>query len=185
MREPTPVTNSTIVIDSGSTRRLKRTSKPPALIHSTPFSTIWRSCSSNDSSLSQVATAEANDPAIINVAIQPETGSFRWRRPRKRMTNPASGKAGISQARSREWWAASCIGRSLPPQEADVVGGRALSPPEDRHDQRQADHHFGGGHHPGEEHEDLPADVVEHPGEGHERQVDGVEHQLHAHEHDQ
>jgi hypothetical protein len=50
-----------------------------------------------------VATAVTNDPAIIKVAIQPETGSFSCLRPRKRMTNPASGKAGISQARSREW----------------------------------------------------------------------------------
>src|SRR5581483_10635145 len=71
------------------------------------------------------------------------------------------------------------------PEQADVVGGGALAPPEDRHDQRQADHDLGRRHHQGEEHEDLPADVVEHTGEGDEGQVHGVEHQFDAHEHDQ
>src|SRR3712207_7152294 len=40
-------------------------------------------------------------------------------------------------------------------QQADVVGGRALPPTEDRHDEGEPDHHLGGGHHQCEEHEDL------------------------------
>ena len=101
MRAPTPVTKSTIVIDSGSTSSPKRTENPPALIHSTPLRTTSRSCSSNDISLSQVRTPVRKEPAIMSVAIQPEMGSFNWRPPRKRMTNPASGKAGINQAKFR------------------------------------------------------------------------------------
>jgi hypothetical protein len=42
MSAPTPVTNMTIVIDSGSTRRLARTENPPAVIQSKPSRTTCR-----------------------------------------------------------------------------------------------------------------------------------------------
>ena len=49
----------------------------------------------------------------------------------------------------------------------------------------EADDDLGRRHHQDEEHDRLAADVAEHPGEGHEGQVGGVQHQLDAHEHDQ
>ena len=62
----------------------------------------------------------------------------------------------------------------------------ALDPaPEDGHDDPEADDDLGRGDDQHEEHDRLAADVVEHAGEGDEGQVDGVEHQLDAHEHHQ
>jgi hypothetical protein len=37
------------------------------------------------------------------------------------------------------------VHRPLTPQQADVVSGRALAPPEDRHDEGEPDDHLGGG----------------------------------------
>ena len=65
------------MIDSGSTRRLKRTAKPPALIHSTPLRATWRFSSSRECSPEKTTTAVTNAPAIMREAIQPDTGSFR------------------------------------------------------------------------------------------------------------
>ena len=48
---------------------------------------------------------------------------------------------------------------------------------------READRDLGRRDHEGEEHEHLAADVVQLSGERHEGEVDGVEHQLDAHEH--
>src|SRR5579863_564789 len=70
-------------------------------------------------------------------------------------------------------------------QDVDVVSGGGGPAPEHGHDDRQADHDLGRGHDQYEEHIDLTADVVQVAGEGHERQIHGVQHQLDAHEHDQ
>ena len=56
---------------------------------------------------------------------------------------------------------------------------------EDGDDDAEAHHHLGRGHHQDEEHQHLPADVVQGAGERDEGEVGGVEHELDAHEHDQ
>src|SRR5690606_26810889 len=71
------------------------------------------------------------------------------------------------------------------PHQRDVVGGRTLTAPHDGHDDPQSDHDLGRGDDEDEEDDRLAADVVEAAGEGDEAEVDGVEHQLDAHEHDQ
>ena len=55
---PTPVTNSAIVIDSGSTRKPTSTLKPPAGIHSNSVDDVVRACSSGS-----VEQAEEHDDA--------------------------------------------------------------------------------------------------------------------------
>src|ERR1700729_3668209 len=70
-------------------------------------------------------------------------------------------------------------------ERIQVVGHRGLAAAEVRHHDPQAHHDLGCGHHEHEEHDRLPADVVEHAGEGDEGEVGRVEHQLNAHQHDQ
>ena len=48
--------------------------------------------------------------------------------------------------------------------------------PEQSDDERQSDRGFGGGHRHHEERDDLSVDLAELTAEGHERQVDRVEH---------
>src|SRR4051794_8772836 len=72
---------------------------------------------------------------------------------------------------------------SLVLQQARVVDRGRAAGAEDRHDDREADHHLGGGDHHHEERGDLAVEVAVHAGEGDQRQVRGVQHQLHAHEH--
>ena len=63
-------------------------------------------------------------------------------------------------------------GAPVPPEAA--VAARNISEP---------DHDLGRRHHHHEEGGDLAVEVAVLPGEGHERQVAGVQHQLDAHEH--
>src|SRR6478609_5992764 len=68
-------------------------------------------------------------------------------------------------------------------QQAGVVDRGRASGAEDGHDDREPDHDLGSRHHHHEEGRDLAVEVAVLPGEGHERQVAGVQHQLDAHEH--
>src|SRR2546426_2896466 len=181
MRAPTPVTKRTMVMESGSTRRRARTRKPPAWIQVNSDLVTARSSDGSDRRAEKTTRAVTKAAAIITVASQPESGSRSRRRPKNSSTDPARGKAGMSQASST----VCCPLTPSSLEQAHVVGRRPLAAPEDSDDQGEADNDFGGRHHQGEEHEHLAADVVEHPGEGDEGQVDGVEHQLDAHEHDQ
>src|SRR3954454_2080713 len=70
-------------------------------------------------------------------------------------------------------------------QEGNVVCGGVGPASEDGDDDGEADHDLGRRHHQHEEHDHLPADVIQHAGEGHEGEVHRVEHELDAHEHDQ
>src|SRR4051794_2764447 len=65
---PTPVTNSAIVMDSGSTRKAACTSRFPTWIQVNTFFVTDRACSSRDSSEKKVTTAETNAPSIAVVA---------------------------------------------------------------------------------------------------------------------
>src|SRR5919206_744993 len=188
-REATPastglisrVTKITMVRASGSARSRARTRKPPAWIQVNRRFSTKRSSGGRERRARKTTRPLAKAPTIISVAIQPETGSLIRPRPSQRITAPARGKAGISQAS----WAVSWAVTRSPPHQADVVGRGPLAPAEDGHDEGEPDDDLGRRHHQGEEDEDLAADVVEHPGERDEGQVDGVEHELHAHEHDQ
>src|SRR6478609_6187752 len=68
-------------------------------------------------------------------------------------------------------------------QQAGVVDRGRASGAEDGHDDREPDHDLGSRHHHHEEGGDLAVEVAVLAGEGHEREVGGVEHQLDAHEH--
>src|SRR6478672_2089878 len=68
-------------------------------------------------------------------------------------------------------------------QEAGVVDRGRATGPEDGHDDGEPDHDLGGGDDHHEEGGDLSVEVAVLPGEGDQREVRGVEHQLHAHEH--
>ena len=68
------------------------------------------------------------------------------------------------------------------PQLGEVVGGGAGAAAEDGHDDAEADDRLGGGDDEDEEHGRLSVDVAEAPRQGDEAEVDGVEHQLDAHE---
>src|SRR3984957_10333760 len=67
-------------------------------------------------------------------------------------------------------------------QQPRVVHRRGPAGTEDRHQDRQAYHDLGGRDHHHEERDDLAVQVAVHAGEGHEREVDRVEHELDAHE---
>ena len=100
------------------------------------------------------------------------------------------------RARPRDAWRALGIGgrrrtewdnrfTSAPSvlQQAGVVDRGRASGAEDGHDDREPDHDLGSSHHHHEEGGDLAVEVAVLLGEGDEREVAGVEHQLDAHEH--
>src|SRR5215204_371987 len=72
---------------------------------------------------------------------------------------------------------------TLQSQQARVVNVERFAVTEDGDDDAEADGGFGGRDRHHDEDEELPRHVTEVTGEGDERQVDGVEHQLDAHEH--
>src|SRR5580704_10883238 len=67
-------------------------------------------------------------------------------------------------------------------QQVRVVHRRGPAGTEDRHQDREAHHDLGSRHDHHEERDDLAVQVAMHPREGHEREVDRVEHELDAHE---
>src|SRR5919109_2678781 len=84
---------------------------------------------------------------------------------------------GASVARSRR-----SIGSAL--HEVDLVEVDVDPVPVDEQDDGQADAHLGGGDGDDEQGEDLAGDVAQPGGEGDEVDVHGIEHELHAHEHE-
>src|SRR5690349_8377063 len=188
MSVPTPVTKSSIVTDSGSTRKPIFTWKPPEMNQVKRLRTWLRGSTLRNAR--NVTTVQRNDPPIIEVPIHPAHGSPMRLPNRSSSTAPASGSSGMIHTRSSRSRAFTadrppeqlCAPSAL--QQVDVVGGRALTAPEDRDDDGETDRDLRGGDDEGEEHDHLAARVVEHAGEGHERHVRRVEHELHAHEHD-
>src|SRR5437899_11176403 len=179
MSDPTPVTNSVIVDESGSTRKRKSTRKVPAWIQVKPWETFDRASGLSDRSAKNAITDATNDSAISAVASQP---AFSPRRLPKRSstTAPSAGNAGITHARSRRF-RALIVASAL--QQIDVVGVDRLPAAEDRDDDRETDRHLGCGDDQREEDDDLTADAGQCVGERDEREVRRVEHQLDAHEH--
>ena len=167
-----------MVADSGSARKPTSTEKPPAGIH---LNRIWLKLRAGSSSARRPrnrTTLAPNEPATMAVASQ-----------------PASGLAEAAAADEQDQEAGQGQGRDEPgdleheapqPLSREVSSAVAMRPPpEDGHDDPEADDDLGGRHHQHEEHDHLAADVVELAGEGDEGEVDGVEHQLDAHEHHQ
>src|SRR5436190_14864667 len=179
MSDPTPVTNSVIVDESGSTRKRKSARKVPAWIQVKPCDTFDRASGLSDRSAKNATTDATNDNVISAVASQPARSPMRLPK-RSSTTAPSAGSAGMTHARSRRF-RALIVASAL--QQIDVVGADRLAAAEDRDDDRQTDRHLGGGDDQREEDNDLTADVVQRVGEGDECEVRRVEHQLDAHEH--
>src|SRR5665648_213685 len=196
IRVPTKVTRRTKVIDSGSIRRPASTLKEPARIQVPSPRSLTRSPAGWPSMAIQSTRATRNDePGAATPSQWPQRSP---RRPTSSSTAaPTSGSATSSQAIPKTpsagtASAAACatdpasavITRSSAPQEVDVVDRCGAAGAVDRHDDRQPDDHLGGCHHHDEERDHLTGEVAVDPGEGHEDEVRCVEHQLHAHEHD-
>src|SRR6056297_1989734 len=142
------------------------------------------------------ATATAADrasvpPATTSAMVAARSPSFRVAASTAR--KPRNGRTGMSQAReitpevavttsfaTPDASAASRI--TYPPQQLGDVHVERPSPEVEVDDQREADHHLRCGDDDDEEHEDLAVGSAPHAGGGGQGQVDGVEHQLHAHE---
>src|SRR5690348_1982312 len=151
MNIPTPVTNNTIVSDSGSASSAAFTCSPPDGIQVNSSLVKERWSAARCSSDVKTRTPVTNEPTIIAVANHPDRRPSL--RPRARSTtNPASGNAGISQ---------TALSTRLSPQRVDVVGGGARPAPEDGHDDPEAHDDLGRRDHEHEEHDGLSADVVE------------------------
>src|SRR5690554_1057975 len=200
MSEPTNVTSSTNVIDSGSTRMPRSTlNAPPG---SQVPSSSSRTRSEDPSSATHIATATTS--AATGVAVPSRWPHRSARRPvSSRTAAPASGSATSSHARPRAPSAgatadagpaavstagrppsAVVITRSSALQQVDVVDRGRAAGAVDRHDDRQPDDHLGGRDDHDEERHHLAREVAVHPRERHERQVGRVEHELDAHEDD-
>src|SRR3954452_7879284 len=93
-----------------------------------------------------------------------------------RIAAPASGRAITSHTR--------VVMAALVFQQTGFVDRGRAAGSEDRHDDRQADHHLTRGDHHGEKRHHLTVQMAVHAGERYERQISRIQHQLHAHEHD-
>src|SRR3954471_2925773 len=192
---PTPVISRTNAIDSGSSSRPSLTSSVPAEMkvnRSTP--TERPSTVASWNTLTRAITK-----ATTTVAVPSRWPQRSVRRPPSSSTAaPASGSAMSSQEADSSPVAGTdapgpaAMGRAFirgsPSrsvlEEVGVADRGGAPGPVDRHDDRQSDHDLrrGDDHH--EERDDLPVEGAGGPGERDQREVDRVEHQLDAHEHD-
>src|SRR5215207_230714 len=178
MRLDTPVTTRAMTADRGSQRRSKATRRSPETNHWYPRRIWVRSSPGSDSSSNRAATAIAKAAATARVAIQPARARRRW--PNTTLTaNPARGSSGSSQI-SRV--APVAFRAPSPLEQVDVVDRDRRALAEDGDEDAEADHDLGGGDHHDEEGQHLAVERAVGLGEGDERQVDRVQHQLDAHE---
>src|SRR3954453_12584245 len=191
--EPTPVISRTNAIDRGSSSRPARTSSVPAetkVKRSTPAERFSRPASCR-------VPARPSTKAATTVPVPSRWPQRSVRRPPSSSTvAPASGSAMSSQEEASSPVAGSASGTTLSMRcESPILGRSVLeqvgvvdrggpSGPVDRHDDREADDDLRGGDDHHEERDDLAVDAPVRTGEGDQRQVDRVEHQLDAHEHD-
>src|SRR5690606_20400844 len=182
MRKPTPVTMSAHQRARGSPQRPRVTASSPPAAQRQRGKT--RTCpGSRERSWSQAATPwRKASPTVPD----PMAARLRWLkrcRASAVTTAPASG-----QRRSPGGYEADTIATaSLPAfsQEIDLVHVLAVLPPEDQHQNSQADGHLGRGHGDHHEGEDMGGHGLQPPPQGDEGQVGPVPHELHAHEEDQ
>src|SRR5581483_7896155 len=172
MTAPTPVTTSAMVIESGSTRRSTATWNPPTAIHSYRRRTTSRFVAGSEARSKKMAVATPKAATTRAEASQP--AYLPSRLPANRLTtNPASGRAGTSQI---------CFSTVSPLQEVDIVDVGTLPSPVHGHDDRQTHDDLRRRDDHREEREHLTIERSVHPGERDEREVHGVQLQLHRHE---
>src|SRR5687768_16827097 len=171
MRKLTPVTVSAMTAASGSQRRSTPISRGPMTAHVNrrtgsdrpPRGSATRSTKAAPADTKAMATAA--DP--ITPAARPN------RRPAARSTRaPASGAARMSGI--------SCT--ISPLEQGQIVDVGAVLAAEDRNDDGQSDGDLRGGDDHHEQDDDVPLNRSVHTGERDEGDVDGVEHELDAHE---
>src|SRR5215471_11873971 len=163
MSEPMPVMTRIISDDSGSTRNASGISRGSDEIHRK--SVCWTKCSDAACAWSAAATDTPNAASMARQATPPDTVLGR-RLPRNAlMTNPASGSSGISAIMS-------------PLERRKGVGAQRLAMTEERDHQREPDRRFGGRDRHDEERDDLAVHRALEAADRHERDVDGVEHDL-------
>src|SRR5437667_7642671 len=106
-----------------------------------------------------MTTADTKAPPAAVVATHPAIGSPNRRPPTTSVAKPASGKAAMSHDACK-----TCIRSPVSSalEDVEVVGRRPGPAAEDGHDDAEADHDLGRGHHEHKEHGHLPAEVVEH-----------------------
>src|SRR5581483_379059 len=168
----TPVTTSTIVMERGSTRRSTATWNPPTAIHSKRWRTTCRFASGSETRAEKTPSATPKAATTRAEASQP--AYLPSRLPANRQTaNPASGRAGTSQI---------CLSTASPLEEVDVVDVGAPPAPVHGHDDGQADDDLRRRDDHREEREHLAVEGPVHAGERDEREVHGVQLQLHRHE---
>src|SRR3954454_13118518 len=183
---PTPVISSTNAIDSGSSSRPSLMSSVPAEMKvNRSTSTVRPSTSASANTLTRARTN-----AATTVAVPSRWPQRSVRRPPSSSTAaPASGSAISSQEAASRPSAGSTSSSTVCPspsvlQQVGVVDRGGPPGAVDRHDDGEADHDLGRGDDHHEEGHDLAVDRPGGAREGDQRQVHGVEHQLHAHEHD-
>src|SRR5947209_11134000 len=172
--DPTPVISSTKQIDSWSICRPKSTCKPLTGIQLNRFWLMvrappWR----------PIMSLSNDRPTATDACAVPQPSQCPHRSvrlpPSSRAAAPAAGSAASSQVR--------CVIPSAL-EQVGVVDRSRFTGTENRHDDRQPDHHLAGGHDHREERHHLTVEVAVQPGEGDEREAHRVEHQRDAHEHD-
>src|SRR3954471_14126982 len=191
--EPTPVISSAKAMDSGSTSSPSLMSRLPAEMK------VNRSVDTERPSTPVRANVlpRARRKATTTVPVPSRWPQRSVRRPPSSSTvAPASGSAMSSQEEASSPVAGSASGTTLSIRcESPILGRSVLeqvgvvdrggpSGPVDRHDDREADDDLRGGDDHHEERDDLAVDAPVRAGEGDQRQVDRVEHQFDAHEHD-
>src|SRR5512142_1657926 len=186
MRKPTPVISRTKIAESGSRSSPKSIFSPPTGMNLNSDSSAERS--PRPFSLKKYVRPSTNE--IPTLATPSQCPHRSARRPASsRIAALASGMATSSQRLpSHPPAAAKCTLCSTAAlsvlQQVRVVDTGRPPGTEDGHDDGQAHHDLGGRHHHHEERHDLAVQRAVDPGERHERQVRGVEHELDAHEQD-
>src|SRR5262245_39045547 len=192
IRNPTPVTTSSITADKGSSTYVQSTLSPPPSPSGPSTSHVHTVCvtrcaaastsspgsdAGSDPRPHTAPTDTTNDPSTVPQATT-ATARRDSRHDRSPVTtNPAKGNSGTTHNRR-------IIGAASPAQQADVVDVGGLAPAEQRQDDRQPDRRLAGGDRDHEQREDMPGHRPQLVGEGDERQVHGVEHQLDRHQDD-
>src|SRR5437763_12348614 len=116
--------------------------------------------------------------ATVEQAIRPIKRSLMRLPKRPRTAAPASGARMMTASKASLCAPFIALSSSLESQRVRFVNVERFAIAEDRDDDRQADGSFGGGDRHHDEDEQLAADVAEVARHRHQRQVDGVQHQL-------
>src|SRR6185437_7570958 len=175
MRNPTPVTTSSITAESGSESRPNGTWKVPAVIHVHSVTSLTRCAGATPSIEMRSATARPNPISTTPQPIRAMTASGSARPNRPSATNPTSGASRMNGVRFN----------ILALQGVQLIHINVGAAAEDRDDDGKPNHDLRGGDRQRQKDEDPPLRRVEEVREGHEREIDGVEHQFNGHEHNQ